>query len=181
MKRAIPFVAAAALLVGSAPGRVVGAATGSAPPIVQEGPSVGEFVLRYAQSMRLVPGEATPDQAVAALRKAGALETSPIVMSAALTEADVVRVSKGLKLGLTTRAPERRFTRDQVDTFFAVFGPALAKGQPGRPGNAALLAGGLSADAGSDGDDDDDDFGDGADPLTKGKGKKKGLSPNGSD
>jgi len=146
-------------------------------------PTVGEFAVRLASQMKLTTEVATPEQALAALRTAGLVDGEPLSLGAPLTERMVVRLTNPLKLGLTTQSPDRQFSREQSDTFFSVFSGALRQGV-GRTSGAGSLGGARALAAAStimNGVEPPDDGGQGADPLTKGKGKKKGLSPGDPD
>ncbi|HET6373350.1 MAG TPA: hypothetical protein VFG76_08585 [Candidatus Polarisedimenticolia bacterium] len=189
MKRVLPLVTAGLLLAGGAAGFAV-TGGGQQVPNRREliAPTIGEFVLQYARTARLVGSDATADQALEALRATGMIGREPVALSAPLTERDVVQLTRNLKLGLATQSPDRRFSREQADTFFSVFGSVLAGGKGGKIHGEGILAGtaSTSGSGGQDANDDDDDHGDddfnnGADPRTKGKGKKKGLSPDDPD
>jgi len=142
------------------------------------GPTVGEFAVRLAQQLKLLGEIATPDQAVAALRTTGVLDSEPLNVRKPLTEREVVRMTSTLKLGLTTQNPDRRFSSAQTDTFFTVFSPAFQQGGSGRIVGTESLVGARALAAASsimNGSRPPHDR-NGADPRTKGKGKKKGLS-----
>jgi hypothetical protein len=132
---------------------------------------VGDFVLRYAAAQGLAGQTASPEEARAALRKAGVIGSGSLDLSAPLTEGDVSSLSSR-QLKVTTNAPERAFSQQRLTEFFDVFGPELrqiarrrdeaAMSKSGLPLQPAALIG--------------DDFvpGKGA----KGKGKGKGPSPH---
>ena len=179
MRRVTPLLTAALFLVGVMGGYAT--TQGEQPAGVQAmttTPTAGEFAVRLAQKMKLVGEAATTEQAVAALRTAGLLDREPLNAGAPLTEREVVRMTSTLKLGLITQSPDRHFSIEQTDTFFTVFGSALQQSGVGRIdatgslGGARALAAASSIMNGSGPPHDRN----GADPRTKGKGKKKGLS-----
>jgi hypothetical protein len=174
MKRGFPLVAAGVLLLGMAGGFAV---TGSNDrPITASSsvPTVGDFLQRVATTMGLVNRGATPQQALAALRSTGALGWEPIDLGSDLTESDVVRITSGLDLGLKTTAPERRYTAEQADIFFAVFSPVMARGSGTRISSSFLSTSGN----GINGEGQPDEFPGKFDPRTKGGGAGKGVSKN---
>jgi hypothetical protein len=155
-------------------------------------PTVGEFAVRLASQMKLTKEVATPEQALTALRAAGLVGGEPLNLGAPLTESTVVRLTNPLKLGLTTQSPDRQFSREQTNTFFSVFAGALRQGA-GRTSGAGSLGGVRALAAASsimNGSEPPDDGGQGAgpcgdskgaNPCERGRGKKKGLSPDDPD
>lgn len=170
MKRVFPLVAAGALLLGIAGGFAITGSNDRPVPASSTVPTVGDFLHRYATAMGLVDREATPEQALAALRTSGALGWEPINLGADLTENDVVRITSALNLGLKTATPERPYSAEQTDIFFTVFSPVMA--------NSATGSSFVSLDGiGNNGEDAmPEDFPGKFDPRTKGGGK--GLSRN---
>ena len=184
MRRVTPLVTAVALLLGVAGGYAITqsklSAGAKAEPVA---PTVGEFAVRLASKMNLSSEVSTPEQALAALRAAGVVSGEPLNLGAPLTESAIVRLTSPLKLGLTTQSPDRKFSREQTDTFFSVFSGTLRKGVGKTSGTQSLGGVRVLAAASTilNGSEPPDDGGQGADPLTKGKGKKKGLSPGDPD
>lgn len=134
-------------------------------------PTVGDFVLRYATTMALAGASARPEEARAALRKAGALGPEALDLSAPLTEGDVVRISGG-QLRITTQTPDRAFSQARFSEFFEVFGPDLREAAR-RRNDPSLSKGSLPIEpAALVGDDFNPGKG------GKGKGKGKGHSPH---
>jgi hypothetical protein len=96
---------------------------------------------------------------VDSLRAVGVRLPADLKLSKRLTEADVVEISQSAGLLVNTSNPEARFTGDQVDRFFDVFGSELtAAGQE----NSNLTPQAPWFDI-----------------FTKGKGKKKGWLKKG--
>lgn len=135
-----------------------------------DGPTIGDFVLRYATTMGLAGEGTKADDARAALRKAGALGPEPLDLSAPLTEGDVIRIS-GRQLRITTQSPERSFSQARFTEFFDVFGPDLREAAR-RRNDPALSKGGLPIEPAALVPDDFDPG------KGKGKGKGKGPSPH---
>jgi len=184
MKRTPVFVATPAKIVGlvgvglvitllAAPRTAL-----SAQPPAAPAPTVGEFVVRYAEAMKLVPAGATPDLALAALSAANVVDAAGLNLGAALTEGDVVRLTERMKLGIASTNPARTVSHGQVDIFLNVFGPALASGQVGNPrnGSNATSFSAVSSSAGAGPPDNRPP--EAADPASKGSGKQTGLSPH---
>lgn len=152
----------------SAPG---GQAAGN----LSSGPTVGDFVLKYAGALGLAGQSSNPEEARGALRKAGIIGTEPLDLGAPLTEGDVVRLSRS-QLRVTTASPERLFTYKKVAEFFDVFGPDLKQfAQRGSQASAPTAsASGPVVPSGDDIFAIKDVPGKGG----KGKGKGKGQSPS---
>jgi hypothetical protein len=129
-------------------------------------PTVGDFVVKYASTMGLSKNDAAPDQAVAALKKAGALGSEPLDLSAGLTEGDVVKVS-GKHLKISSITPARPFTNERFTEFFNVFGSDIK-----HAGRALNSPGLMGFAANPTPEERTPDF----DPHGKGKGK--GTSPH---
>jgi len=127
------------------------AALGWAGPALAAGDvTVKDFVVRIAQAKQL-PATSC-DGAASSLREAG--YNLPVVScDSTLTEGDVARISESIGIRVTTSQPTAVFGAAQVDAYFTAFERQVS-GDP---------------DARGDGTDE------GSDPLTKGKGKKKGL------
>lgn len=134
-------------------------------------PSVGEFLVQYAQTMRLAGESATADVALAALLAAGAVADRTFELKAPLSEGDVVRITSSMNLGISTEKPDQPFTKAQVLTFFTIFAPVLQNGHIGDPNNLLLLGVGSGCPPACNTHN-----GKGADPRTRGKGRKEGLS-----
>jgi hypothetical protein len=114
--------------------------------------TVGDFVVKIAKAKQLDAPNA--GAAVSSLRAAG-FNMPALDLNKPLTEGTVVQISKSFGISVSTTRPDAQFDTAQVDSYFAAFGTQLNT----TPG------GGTDTTAG----------GNGADPLTKGKGKKKGL------
>ena len=121
--------------------------------------TVGDFVMELARVKGFTPSSAV--DARASVVSAGI--AIPVVdLDRTLTQADVVAIGNAAGLELTSSTPEAAFTGDEVSAFLVSFAPEL---------------GATDGDNATDGAYNDN----GADPRTKGKGKKKGLfrSPSG--
>ncbi len=130
-------------------------------------PSVGDLVLQVAQR-RQMPA-ASPQEARAMLERAGS-DLSGLDLDTPLTERTLVRVCNAVGLAVTTRDPDAPVDAERLRRFLSVLGPEITRsgsapqasssGTPGpypRPNDHA------------------------ADPLSKGKGKKKGIPRSPSD
>ncbi len=179
MKRVLPLVAVAILLIGVAGVFAVSQANQQAQARASAiAPPTGEFIVRYARAMRLAGETTTPIQALEALRAAGAMGDEELNLDSPLTEGDVVRISEKMKLDLSTESPGREFSRRQADVFFEVFEPVLAHGRIGEAGNMLLLTQG---DALAQNNKERNP--NAANPLEKGsergqERKRRGLSPH---
>ncbi len=175
MRKMLPLLAVAILLVGFAGVFAVTQADREAktPAVTKaSSPTVGEFLVRYARTMRLAGESSTPEQALMALQAAGVLGSARWDLHAALTEGAVVRISETMMLGLESENRDRAFSRRQTDTFFEVFNPVLENGQLGDPNNPFILLEAAGHDVGHPRNPK------AADPRERGKGKKLGLSPH---
>lgn len=114
--------------------------------------TVGEFVVMLAETSSLPA--TTPEIAADSLRSAG-WEFPTVDMKGVLTERIVVDIANSSGIDVNTSNPETPFTSDRVETFMLAFDKQL---------------GSDDGDNETRGDDNN-----GADPLTKGKGLKKGL------
>lgn len=126
------------------------------PAFAADGVKVGEFVVKVAEAKQLpAANTATAERS---LRDAG-YDLPALDLNGALTERVVVQISRALGINVSTSSPDAVFTTTQVNDFFSVFGQDV--GVVNNPG----------------GDDNPQPRGDKpkVDPLTKGKGKKKGL------
>ena len=141
---------------------------------LSSGPTVGDFVLKYAGALGLAGQNSKPEEARSALRKAGVIGNEPLDLAAPLKEGDVIRLSSS-HLRVTTASPERLFTHKKVAEFFDVFGSDLK--QFARRGSQASASSSASSGPVPTGDDVfaiKDVPGNGG----KGKGKGKGQSPH---
>jgi hypothetical protein len=125
--------------------------------------TVGDFLVRVAAARDLPAADAS--QAVRSLRATG-IGVPALDLSAPLTQGVVVQVSGVFGLSLRSSSPNSEFSAEQLERYFVTFEDEIGDGdlptddsgesaeEPGpypRPNENA------------------------ADPLTKGKGKKKGL------
>ena len=113
--------------------------------------TIGQFVQELARAKKLNATDART--AVDSLRTVGVRLPADMRLSARLTEADVVQISRAAGLLVSTANPEEPFDQDQMDQFFVVFGAELEVTPPGDPVRPH-----------------DPDF----DPFTKGKGNHYG-------
>ncbi|HET9481014.1 MAG TPA: hypothetical protein VFP98_04590 [Candidatus Polarisedimenticolia bacterium] len=127
-----------------------------------EQPTVGDFITRYAQTMNLAQ-DPTQEEALALLRGAGLIGAEEIDLSAPVTEGLVVDVSVRSGLAISSRSPEKPISSRQMNRYFSAFGSKIAGG----PQWGAFAAGENAVRPPN-----------AADPRTKGRGKKKGLSPH---
>ena len=117
------------------------------------------------------------DVAMQSLRAAG-MNIPALVTRKALTEGDVVSISEVIGLNLSTKDPESVFSRAQLDGFLDSFGDELDvndiadNGLPGAGDEQTPAPAGHGNGSGNS---------KGADPLTKGKGKKKGHNRSPSE
>lgn len=121
--------------------------------------TVGDFYKKLADIKAVEYTDAIT--AEAALRAAG-MPLPNLDLAKVLTQGDVAEVATAAGLRVTTSTPDALFTEDQADQFVSSFGTEI--GVVVGPG------------------DGDEDMGtdalpweNGADPLTKGKGLKKGI------
>jgi len=122
----------------------------SVPTLAAGDVTVKDFVVRIAQAKQL-PATSC-DGALSSLREAG--YNLPVLnCESVLTEGDVAKISESIGIRVTTSQPTAVFGEAQVDAYFTAFSRQVS-GDPDASG------------AGTD---------EGSDPLTKGKGKKKGL------
>ena len=115
--------------------------------------TVGDFVMELARVKGYTASNVA--QAKASIESTGV--TLPVAdFDRVLTQGDVVAIGNAAGLNLSSSTPEAAFTGDQVDAFLVSLAPEL---------------GATDGDNATDGAYNDN----GADPRTKGKGKKKGL------
>lgn len=115
--------------------------------------TVGDFVMELARVKGYTASNAA--QAKASIESSGI--TLPVAdLDRVLTQGDVVAIGNAAGLHLSSSTPEAAFTGDQVNAFLVSLAPEL---------------GATDGDNSTDGAYNDN----GADPRTKGKGKKKGL------
>lgn len=149
MKRKTGF--ASVILIAA----VSAVASYAAAPPISIAPSVvtnGQFLVALARARGSAVSD--PAQAAESLRAAGYAVPS-LPLDRALTEGSVVAIATSLGLNVSTSSPSAPFTSSQVDAFVRSFGAELGATNPA-PG------GPIQAD--------------GSDPLSKGKGLKKGLT-----
>jgi hypothetical protein len=137
------------------------AAAGLLVPAMAADYTTGDFVKRIAAEKKLAAS--TANAAVNALQQAG-YRLPALDLDSSLTEGDVVGISNALGIRVTTSQPGAPFGEAQADGYFAAFSTEL----------------GVNIDPTSDSDDvfGTDKLGNngnGANPLDKGKGKKKGI------
>jgi hypothetical protein len=120
------------------------------PGVTADRVTVGDFVIRIASAKRLPA--ASCDGAADSLRQAG-FAVPMLECGTPLTEGHVATISESIGIKVTTSRPAAAFGEAQVDAYFTAFARQVS-GDPDAPGT------------GTD---------EGTDPLTKGKGKKKGL------
>lgn len=134
------------------------AAAGLLVPAMAADYTTKDFLMRIAAEKKLAAS--SPDVAASSLRQAG--YTLPALdLDSALTEGDVVGISNALGIRVTTSQPGAPFSETQADGYFAAFSSELSS-------DVQPTAGDLGTDViGNNGN--------GANPLEKGKGKKKGL------
>lgn len=89
--------------------------------------TVGDFLLQYARSVHMsLPPNASPELALAALQAVNALPGDAPVLSKPLTHGDVVRLGRAAGLKITSKTPEKQFSRPEADMFFETFAGILA-------------------------------------------------------
>lgn len=130
--------------------------------------TVGDFLLQYARSVHMVlPPNATPEVAKAALQAVHAISGEDLLLSRTLTHGDVIRLGRAAGLKITSSTPEKTFSKAEADMFFETFASLLSAhaGTPASPDNDLRTAADSSA----------------AGHANTDKGKKKGRpfqSPN---
>lgn len=151
MKKLVRFgaLAAAAVL----------AVTIVAPTFAANEVTIGQFVQRLAAIKQLDATDARV--AMDSLRTIGVRLPANLRMDAALTESDVVRISRAVGLRVTSSSPDSPFTDDQVDTFFTAFLDELVP--TGGDETVSTQSDGWTQGLGPP-----------FDPFSKGKGKHKG-------
>jgi hypothetical protein len=115
--------------------------------------TTGQFLVEIAKAQKL--DAADPASASNSLRAAG-FRVPDVQLEKPLTEGTVSSIATALGLRITTHNPDATFNNDQMDAFLKSFSRDLGI----RTGETSLT---------------------GADPLTKGKGKKKGLTKSRSE
>jgi len=123
------------------------------PAVAADRVTVGDFVTEIAKVKGLPAANAV--EAQTSLSAAG-VRLQGLDLNAVLTQGDVVTIGNAAGLNLSSSTPEAEFGSDDVSSFMVNFAPEL----------------GSSPENGTTGADNN---GNGADPLTKGKGLKKGL------
>jgi hypothetical protein len=124
-------------------------------PAAAATPTVSDLVVTIANANGLQPADGA--EAVSQLRGLGA--NLPVLdLSAPLTERNVVLVSSAFGVRVTTQRPADRFSSGEMRQLVSAFGDQFNLGPDGGSDDNATQGGG-----------------NGADPRTKGKGKKKGL------
>jgi len=135
------------------------AAAGLLVPAMAADYRTGDFVKRIAAEKGLEA--TTPDVAVSSLMSAG-YKLPALDLDSLLTEGDVVGISNAFGINVTTTQPDATFSETQADGYFAAFSTELGRADQRNTGDAL-------------GTDVIGNNGNGANPLEKGKGKKKGL------
>jgi hypothetical protein len=135
------------------------AAAGLLVPAMAADYRTGDFVKRVAAEKGLAA--TTPDVAVNSLGQAG-YKLPALDLQSILTEGDVVNISNVLGINVTTTQPDAVFSETQAEGYFAAFSTELGKSD--ERNTSDIL-----------GTDVIGNNGNGANPLEKGKGKKKGL------
>jgi hypothetical protein len=126
------------------------------PALGAEDVTVGDFVIGLAKLKQL--NAADSRIAADSLEAVGVRLPGDVALNQRLTEGEVARISRLAGLNVTTSRPDRQFTRLQMDLFFDSFGSELA----GDSGTATMRTDNYPPSVGFD-------------PISKGKGKKKGL------
>jgi hypothetical protein len=119
--------------------------------------TTGAFVMKLASAAGLT--DTTPEVATRSLRAAG-WELPTLDNGAILTEGTVVSIANSIGIDVETTSPEATFTSEQTEAFIVTFEQEF----------------GFDESDSTRGDDNN-----GADPLTKGKGLKKGLRKSPSE
>ena len=89
--------------------------------------TVGDFLLQYARSVHMtLPTNASPEIALAALQAVKALPGDTPALTKPLTHADVVRLGRAAGIKITSKTPDKQFSRPEADMFFETFGGVLA-------------------------------------------------------
>ena len=126
------------------------------PAVAANSVTVGDFVMELAR----VKGFTASNVEAAKVSIESTGITLPVSdFNRTLTQGDVVAIGNAAGLNLNSSTPEAAFTGDQMNSFMVSFAPELG------------ATDGDNSTAGSTNDPADN----GADPRTKGKGKKKGL------
>lgn len=115
--------------------------------------STGQFLVEVAKAQRL--DAADPASAANSLRAAG-FKLPDVALDKPLTEGMVTSIASALGIRVTTKNPDASFGADQMDNFLKNFSRELSA----QAGDTTVA---------------------GSDPLTKGKGKKKGLTKTRSE
>jgi hypothetical protein len=131
----------------------------AAPAFAANDVTVGDFVQRMATAKNLNASDARI--AADSLRAVGVRLPADLKLSARLTEADVVTISRAAGLTVTSSNPERAFTDDQVDSYFFAFADELVAGTGDETIGTNLEPSNSQGQPPFD-------------PFTKGKGKHKG-------
>lgn len=88
--------------------------------------TVGDFLLQYARSVHMaLPPNATPEIAKAALQAVKVLPDETPALSKTLTHGDVVKLGRAAGLKITSKTPEKTFSRPEADMFFETFAGLL--------------------------------------------------------
>jgi hypothetical protein len=124
--------------------------------VTEESLTVGKFLVEIARTLNLACSNES--EAVTSLRSVG-YDIPAMSLGAGLTQGDVVTIANALGRPLSSTAPGQSFSRLEADRFLESFSRDLQ-------GSATS-----GTEASTDGESDKPK----TDPLTKGKGKKKGL------
>ena len=94
--------------------------------------TVGDFLLQYAETMRLPLTPRTAEAALAELSERGLVEADAD-LARVLTEGDVVRIASRSGLRLTSLREDRVFPASKLGPFFDTFGDVLGSPDDGGP------------------------------------------------
>ena len=132
-------LAALVLAVSLSPSAVAG--TGTAPSVGADAViTVGDFLLRYAEVLRLPLPVQTAEAALLELSERGLVDAEAD-LARVLTEGDVVRIASRSGLRLTSLSEDRVFPATKVGPFFETFGGVLAgPGDDGPAVEGSILA-----------------------------------------
>ena len=117
----------------------------------------GEFGVEIAKARNVASSDA---QTAWSSLEAEGVRLPNVDLGARMTQRDVVQLSELIGINLTSSTPDEAFTSDQMRAFMVSFAPEISGDTGGQ-----TEAGGTDVPG----------KGNGADPRTKGKGKKKGL------
>jgi len=137
------LIALAALVLAASFTPTAAAGTGTAPQVGGDTVvTVGDFLLRYAEVLRLPLSTPTAEAALLELSERGLVDAEAD-LARVLTEGDVVRIAGRSGLRLTSLSEDRVFPASKMTPFFETFGGVLASPDDGGP---AAEGGVLAAD-----------------------------------